>query len=269
MEARRAGGVEYLVFPELEAIGAVSHAFTTRRGGTSEGPFATLNMAFHVGDDPHRVRKNRGLVLSALGAPEGGLVAGEQVHGEAVAVVGPEDRGRDWSPWSQGIPSTDCLVTASPGVVISCYVADCVPVFLADRSGRAIGLVHAGWRGIARRAPVRAVEALCAELHVSPRRLVAGIGPSIGPCCYEVGREVAEACESAAGTADIARPTGSQRFRLDLKEACRRELELAGLEPDSIVVAPHCTSCRFDLFFSHRAARGTTGRMAAIMFISE
>lgn len=269
METRRVGGLEYLVFPEIEALGIVSHAFTTRLGGISEGPFATLNMGFHVGDDPYRVRENRRLALSAIGAPEGGLVAGEQVHGDAVVVVGPEDRGRDWSPWSPGIPSTDCLVTASPGIVLSCYVADCVPVFLADRSGRAVGLVHAGWRGIARRAPLKAVEALCAAFDLDPRGLVAGIGPSIGPCCYEVGREVAEACQAAADTADIIRPAGRDRFHLDLKEACRRELEIAGLAPDGIFIATFCTSCRFDLFFSYRAARGTTGRMAAIMFIPE
>ncbi len=269
LETRFASGLEYLVFPEIEALGIMSHAFTTRLGGVSEGPFATLNMGFHVGDDPYRVRENRRLALSAIGAPGDALVAGEQVHGDAVAVVGPEDRGRDWSPWSPGIPSTDCLVTASPGVVLSCYVADCVPVFLVHRLGRAVGLVHAGWRGVARRAPVRAVETLCGAFNLNPRDLLAGIGPSIGACCYEVGREVAEACQAAAKSADVVRPVTRDRFRLDLKEACRKELEMAGLAPGSIFVSTFCTSCRFDLFFSYRAARGATGRMAALMFIPE
>jgi len=267
LEARCSNGVEYLVFPEIEALGTVSHAFTTRLGGRSEGPFATLNMGFHVGDDPGRVRENRRLALSAIGAPDGSLVAGEQVHGDAVAVVGPEDRGRDWSPWAPGIPSTDCLVTASPGTVISSYVADCVPVFLAHRSGRAVGLVHAGWRGIARRAPAKAVEVMCRAFDLRPRDLLAGIGPSIGACCYEVGREVAEACSAAACSHDVVRQVGQDRFRLDLKEACRRELEMAGLSPGSILTSTFCTSCRQDLFFSYRGARGVTGRMAALLFI--
>ena len=269
LEPRFSNGLEYFVFPEIEALGIVSHGFTTRLGGVSEGPFATLNMGFHVGDDPCRVRENRRLALSAIGALEDALVAGEQVHGDAVAVVGPEDRGRDWSRWSPGIPSTDCLVTASPGVVLSCYVADCVPVFLVHETGRAVGLVHAGWRGVARRAPMKAVETLCRAFNLKPDDLLAGIGPSIGACCYEVGPEVAEACQAAAKSAEVVRPARDGRLRLDLKEACRKELEMAGLAPGSIFVSTLCTSCRCDLFFSYRAARGTTGRMAALIFIPE
>lgn len=269
MEARSTGGLEFLVFPEIEALGVVSHAFTTRSGGVSAGPFATLNMGFHVGDDPCRVRENRRRGLAAMGASARALVAGEQVHGDAVAVVGPGDRGRDWSPWSPGIPSTDGLVTASRGVVLSCYVADCVPVFLVHRGGRAAGLVHAGWRGVALGVPAKAVATLCRAFDVEPRDLVAGIGPSIGACCYEVGPEVAEACRAAAGGAGVTGPVPGDRFRLDLKEACREELEMAGLSPGAIFASSLCTSCRNDLFFSHRAARGATGRMGAFMLIPE
>lgn len=269
MEIRSLGGLEVFVFPEIEAAGAICHACTTRLGGVSEGPFATLNMGFHVGDDPWRVRENRGRALSAMGAPGGALVAGEQVHGDGVAVVGPGDCGREWSPHSPGVPGTDGLVTASRGVVLSCYVADCVPVLLAHRGGRAVGLVHAGWRGVALAIPAKAVTTLCRAFGLEPHDFLAGIGPSIGACCYEVGREVAEACQAAARSSSVARPAGSDRFRLDLKEACRRELENAGVLPGDIFVSTLCTSCRNDLFFSYRAARGLTGRMAALMFIPE
>lgn len=269
MELRLSDGVSYLAFPELSALGVVSHAFTTRLGGVSVGPFATLNMGYHVGDDPACVEENRKRALRAVEAPSNSLVAGVQVHGSHTAVVGPNDRGCEWAPGSPGIPATDCLVTSYPGVVLSCYVADCVPIFLVHREGRGIGLVHAGWRGVALNAPGQAVAMLCEAFGLKPGDILAGIGPSIGSCCYEVGREVAVACHTAARSADVALPAGRGKFRLDLKEACRKELLIAGLARDNILVSTLCTSCREDLFFSYRGASGTTGRMAALMFIPE
>jgi polyphenol oxidase len=203
--------------------------FTTRRGGVSEGPYASLNLGLWTDDDAGRVRDNRERVRAAVGAER--LAQGRQVHGTRVVVD------------AEGIEEADGQVTTVPGVAAMVLVADCLPVALAGPER--VGMVHAGWRGLAAGVLDGGVEATGA--------VAAAIGPGIGPCCYEVGDDV----RAVFGTSE---PT------LDLKAIARARLEAAGVR--DIHDCGLCTSCDAERFFSHRRDRGVTGRQAGLVWRS-
>ncbi len=240
----------------------VLHAFSDRYGGVSRPPFASLNVGLHVGDDAAAVQENRRRLCRALGIDQEALVAARQVHGATVAVVDGDDRGRGAFALSDAVPGADALVTDAPGVVLLALFADCVPVFLFDPVRRTVGLAHAGWKGTAGGIARRAVQTLHDAFGSSPSDCHAAVGPAIGPCCYEVGEDVAGVFGDAG--ADIVTRHGP-RFRLDLWEANRRQLEAAGVPRENITVARLCTRCMRDTFFSHRGDGGRTGRMAAVI----
>ncbi len=181
-----------------------------------------------------------------------------QVHGRRVLRldrVTPGERA-DGTVWRDGDP-------VEP--VAAVRTADCVPLLLGEREGRAAAAVHAGWRGTAAGIARAAVE-LLAGLGVGPERLVAALGPAIGGCCYEVGAEVAEAIVRASGEAALAPGRGPGGGpRVDLRAANRLQLESAGVPASAIHDHPGCTACRGDLFFSHRAEGARAGRMLAVI----
>jgi polyphenol oxidase len=203
--------------------------FTTRRGGVSEGPYASLNLGLWTDDDPTHVRRNRELAQGHTGAAR--LAQGRQVHGTRVVVDG------------QGIEDADGQVTTARGVAATVLVADCLPVALAGADG--VGVVHAGWRGLAAGVLEAGVEATGA--------VAAAIGPGIGPCCYEVGDDVRAAF-------------GTQGPTLDLKAVARARLHAAGVQ--EIHDCGLCTACDPERFFSHRRDRGVTGRQAGLAWRS-
>ncbi len=261
-----ANGLTYLLFPPLERRG-VKAAFSTRRGGVSPPPWHSLNLGLSVGDDPARVRENRHRYGAAAGLPPETWIWGRQVHGTGVLRVdGPARAGNPGEPR----PAADILITARPGPTLVVFTADCCPIYLVDSRRRAIALVHAGWRGTVRAAPAAAVRALSENFAVQPPDLVAVIGPSIGPCCYEVDAPVMAALEAGFGAraAGLVAPSRPGRWRLDLWAANRLALERASVAPDRIHVTGLCTACRSDLFYSHRGERGKTGRMMALLALA-
>lgn len=233
-------------------------AVTTRRGGVSEAPFNSLNLSYLVGDQPEAVRANREAIASALGLAVGDLVLASQVHGTSVRVVGRAERGRGAYEAQGAIPDTDALVTDAPGVALAISVADCVPVFVAGQGscgGPTLGLVHAGWRGMAGGIVAAAVDSLAAL----GRLTLAIIGPSIGPCCFSVGDDVGQAL-------DARFPGVWHEGHVDLWECARRDLVAGGVA--EVHTCGICTSCD-RRFFSHRRDGGRTGRQAAIAWIVE
>lgn len=195
-------------------------------------------------------------------APED-LLGVRQVHAATVSIASA-DRPR---PWPR--PQADVLVSNDPTVAISVRVADCVPILLADDTGRAVAAIHAGWRGIAQRAPIAAVEALQAAYGVRPERIVAAAGPSIGPCCYEVGDSTREGFRAAGHHPDMLAlwftPRAPGTFMLDLWRATFDQLEGAGILPDNIHVAELCTKTHADVFHSYRVDGDSAGRMVAVI----
>lgn len=237
----------------------VAHAFTTRRGGVSRPPYNGLNMAFHTGDNPDAVRENRRRVGAALGIPMESWVAGDQVHGCAVHVATATDAGKGAYDQESALPQTDILITQTPGIMLASFYADCVPVVLVDPVSRSLGIAHCGWRGTRLEAPKLAVAAMSAYFGAKPGDIQVVIGPSIGPCCYEISPALASEFREQFGPDTVL---GRQ---LDLRLANRRTLMGAGVKAENIHTAPWCTCCQSELFFSHRASGGHTGRMAALL----
>jgi purine-nucleoside/S-methyl-5'-thioadenosine phosphorylase / adenosine deaminase len=227
-------------------------AFSTRTGGVSEGPYRSLNLGILTDDNRGRVEENRDRLARAVGLAPAAIVQGRQVHGTELAEWprGPTIDGGGRCRLEPGrLPSVDGHLTDAPGIGLLVLVADCLPVALAGL-GRA-AMVHCGWRGLAGGI----VEAAVARFDAPP---AAAIGPGIGRCCYEVGDEVLAALGNDDGVAEGR--------CLDLRAVARRRLEACGVS--RIEDVDECTSCRPDLFFSHRRDCGVTGRQGGLVWLT-
>ncbi len=246
----------------------VKHAVLTRIGGVSQAPYATLNLGHTVGDDLSAVEENHRRALGVMGIAPGEVVSPYQVHGARVGIVGPVHAGTVQ-------PATDALVTATPGLPILMRFGDCTPVLFFDPQQGVVGMAHAGWRGIVAGVVPATVHTLVERLGCDPADVQVGIGPTIGPCCYQVGEEVVEAVRNACPPASTDRERGGPdeiahqgpdgRWYLDLAGAVRRQLYAVGIPALHIEEAGLCTACRVDEFFSHRAERGRTGRFGILI----
>jgi YfiH family protein len=256
----RRGALDLLVWPALTGLG-VDAVVTTRSGGASVGPYESLNLALHVGDDPSAVIENRRRAATALGATMDDLVFSTQVHGTRVAVVTAADRGRGSS---DAIAEADALVTADAGCVLVTLVADCVPVVLFDPEARVLASAHAGWRGALAGVLEETITAM-RSLGAAADRIVAAIGPSVARDRYQVGPEVFDAAQRALGGAigTLAPPDGTGRWLLDLEGSVRCLLERAGVDPASCLTSGFSTG---GPYFSDRAERpcGRFGLLAAM-----
>lgn len=244
MRWREQDGIRWLA---AELPGATA-AFSTRLGGVSDEPYASLNLGLHTGDDPDRVQANRLALARALGRPADGVLIGEQAH---EATVLERELAPDPSPFADPAAATaataDGQATASPQLSPAVLAADCLPIALAGPGG--VAMLHCGWRGLAAGIVARGARAVGAR--------AAAIGPGIGRCCYEVGDEVRRAFASlGAGIGAGA--------MLDLGEVARRLLERAGIT--AVESAGLCTSCERRLFFSHRRDGARTGRQAGLVW---
>ena len=277
--------VPIYAFPGLGAFPELTHAISTRHGGVSAAPFATLNLAWSVGDSAQNVVENHQRLCDTLGLPVESLVSPRQVHGCQVHYVGAEHRGTL-------VPGCDALITDRPGVALLLRFADCVPVLLYDPRRKAIGLAHSGWRGTVARVAGATVRAMAERFGSHPGELLAAIGPAIGPCCYEIGQDVLRGVENTFGRrsglislrqgpragqggrpctlpdwADPSRQVESRSrtdsLHLDLWAANARLLREVGVQ--SIESAGVCTFCHCDDYYSFRAESGSTGHHGAVI----
>lgn len=238
----------FLHVPELARHG-IEAVFTSRLGGVSAKPWETLNLSFVSGDDPAAVIANRTRALGALQLDASRWTGGKQVHGANVARITAGECGAGAESPATTIPDTDALWTEEAGIALAVLVADCVPILFADSKARRIAVVHAGWRGL-----VGGVVEAAASAFDEPGRVIAVAGPSIGPCCYEVGREAAEPARERFGDGVI------RDRHLDLWAASVAAMRSGGVK--TITVAALCTRCESHRFFSHRA--GDTGRQGIL-----
>lgn len=248
----------------LAAVQGIGHAFSTRCDRSPEGHDVDFDLGTAWTTSGLVVDRRRRLCrLAGLG--DRPPVAIRQVHGARLLriPVGTEERSDDVAPPADGVLGRR---GDARGQIAAIRTADCVPVLLADREGEVVAAVHAGWRGIAAGIVGKAVERL-GGLGVESGRLVAAVGPSIGPCCYVVDRDVAEAVSGATPGSRDSFPGRLEgvKAKLDLGESVFRQLGSAGLAPGSISRAPWCTACRGDLFFSHRRDGERAGRMMSVI----
>lgn len=259
-------GIHVLTDPALKTNAGIVVAFTERGGGMSQPPYASLDLAAHVGDDPACVDGNRTRLLGALGLGRlrDRLTVPEQVHGTRACAVDTQTAGSGAFAVPGGappIPATDALLTRQPGVPLMLCFADCVPVVLvAPGPKRAVAVVHAGWRGALGRLPGLVARRLARLAGCRIADLTAYVGPHIGPCHYAVDAGLVSQFVNTFGSIAAARD------RLDLGAVVSATLCEAGVPPSSQVVSGLCTAESTDRFYSYRA-EGVTGRHAALACI--
>ena len=233
---------------ELRLRGARA-VFSTRRGGVSDGPYESLNLGILTDDDPERVIENRRRVARAAGVAPERVGMGWQVHGADLLEWNAPPPERAYAePGGRLLPRVDGHLTVEPNLALLVLVADCYPVALSD--GARTAMLHCGWRPLAGGILERAID----RFDESPE---AAVGPGIGGCCYEVGAEVLEAFADLDGVANGR--------MLDLRAVIARKLAASGVT--RVQHLDHCTSCRPDLYFSHRRDGGVTGRQAGLVVL--
>ncbi|MTI85116.1 MAG: peptidoglycan editing factor PgeF [Firmicutes bacterium] len=265
-ELRTFNGLKFVTFPLFSATGTVKHGFSTRMGGISSVPYDSLNLGLHVGDNYKHVVANRARAAKALRITPGRMVAGSQVHGDKVHIVTESHLGYGAKSDTDALPGVDALVTDRPGIPLASFYADCVPVFILDPVRKVAALAHAGWKGTVLRIAEKTVAVMAATFNCNPRDCLAAIGPCIGQCCYEVDAKVINELKKAFNDwQGFTENNGKERWKLNLGAANKAVLLDAGLKPVNVINANLCTACYENLFFSYRAAGGTTGRMGAMM----
>lgn len=242
----------WLKVPRWEGEDGLLHGFLGRRGGKSEGPFGSLNLSFGVGDDPQVVKDNLCDAKKAVGIHDLRVVTMKQVHGDHIVEV------RD--KHIKEVGEADGMVTGETGVFLGVLTADCVPILFSVEGRKLVGVVHAGWRGTLAGIAPKMVKHLKERHDAGPASIEVALGPSIGPCCYEIGPDVSEPLVEKWGRlAEGCIQDMGEKANLDLRNLNRLQLEQAGVPPQNIYQLGPCTSCAAQDFFSYRRSRGKTG----------
>ena len=259
------GKIEYLESAALAGCDFLVHAFCTRHEGVSGGSFGSLNFSARTGDDSGKVSANWELLADAFAIAPDRFRTVHQVHGDAIhAVNGSVDIPRSAAFPPEGELSCDAMITDRPGIALGIKTADCVPIFLVDRVKPAIGAVHAGWRGTAAAILKKTVEAILERYAGEAKDVVVAIGPAIGGCSYEVGREVIDGVKRATGEGGYYSTKGD-KYYLDLPAANKQQILSLGVPPENIWVSPDCTFCAPDRFYSYRFSKGSAGRQGGFI----
>lgn len=274
MTEREQSGIKFFTSELLESQAEVQALVTSRHGGVSTGPFASLNLGGKTEDDPQNVRENRKRVASLFEKEAKQLVFAKQIHSANIAQVPKGFEGGAFD-------DADALITDARQTPLVILTADCAAVFLYDAHNHVIGIAHAGWRGTVAGIAADTVRRMHAAYGSFPHDIIACIGPSIGPCCYEVGDEVINAVGEAmsehmdevlvepdmasAGSFRVSVNAGRKHF--DLWRANEIMLAEVGVPEAQIEISRLCTSCRTDLFYSHRAEKGITGRFGGFLML--
>jgi polyphenol oxidase len=291
---RKAGSLWALELIPFTKLPWLTHGFSTRVGGASTlDEEMVLNLSFMEWDSRENVLENRRLLQAALGAKDAALVAMRQIHSDVVHPFKREIPHSTDSVQNDGAEMMsqpckgDAAITKEAGLLLGIQTADCVPILLVDPKKRVVAGIHAGWRGTLVRIAQKTVGRMQMEFGCNPANLLAAIGPSIGPCCYEVSADFvtkfmaqfadAESYFDEVRTGDEPNPLqwmnmyppGHQpppkNVHLDLRKANRSQLLAAGLRAANIFVSDLCTGCRRDLFFSYRKEGAVSGRMMSVI----
>lgn len=245
------------------------HAFTTRLGGVSSGALSSLNLGTARGDREENVKENYRRICAQLGFNSSKLVCFKQIHSANVACVTSDNA---CAPYNRPLPEGDAAVTNECGITLTVFTADCVPILLCDKSGKAVGAVHAGWRGTVSGIVSEAVRVMALHYGCKSADILAAIGPSIGKCCFETDNDVPKAARSAFGFEAerfIFESKNSGKYLVDLRGINALLLERAGVPAANIDISNECTFCQSDKYWSHRASRGVRGTQAAMIMLRE
>ncbi|MEK7448485.1 MAG: peptidoglycan editing factor PgeF, partial [Planctomycetota bacterium] len=262
-------GLKFFQFNHLLKFPKLQHYITTRSGGGDH----SLNLGFHIGDKPAGVLANRRRLSRALGISLKNLTVGQQAHGSRVKIVSPEDIGRGASENRTAIRNIDALITQQPRAVLLTLSADCPLILCADPVRKVIANIHAGWRSLAGGIIKKTIERMVHRFGCRPADILAGVSPSIGPCCYEVQDDFIKSLKLKNPEANrylIKRwpryNRGGAKKYFNLPGLVKRRLETAGLKSKYIQMAGLCTKCHPELFYSYRRDGPGAGRFGALIW---
>ncbi len=265
----------YISFPILEQFDFISHGFSTRLGGVSDGIFESMNLGFNRGDKEENVYENYRLLCEAIGVNDKNLVFTDQVHKANVRVTSKEDCGMGITR-KRSYSEIDGHITNNVNVPLIVFSADCVPILFVDPKTKCVGATHSGWKGTVQKIGAKTVRKMEEEFSSNSEDIIAVIGPCIGPNCYEVSKDVADAFKANFSKEQCSKilkcngvnKEGELKYHLDLWEANRLILLEAGLRQENVVVSGLCTMCHPELFFSHRATKGKRGSMIGVIQVN-
>lgn len=252
-------------FYACTGFSAVAHGFSTRLGGVSPAPWDSLNLGVNRGDSPQRVAENYRRFCTAIGADPAAIVKHHQIHSTLVRAVTKTDILPAETPTT---PEGDALVTDCPGVCLTVFSADCIPILFFDPNKRVIAAAHAGWRGTAHGIAAHTVTKMVHDYGCSPSDILAAIGPGISSCCFETHQDVPDSlCQTLGSDAEaFIQPLPQPgKYLIDLKGANQKWLSKSGLLPEHIAVSHSCTACDGAAFWSHRRLGSVRGSMAAMI----
>lgn len=265
---RKLEGLQALVCAPLEEAG-FANGFSTRVGGTSPMPENALNLAGFNEDTAENILENRRRFLKLFPSEFGewALAGCWQVHGSDVRLINNLAAAKPAEDARGDTIYCDAIVSNAPGVLAGVKTADCVSILIGDPSTGAFAAIHAGWRGTLAEVATKALKRMTAEYETKPENVRLAIGPAAQACCYEVGIDVIEAFKHSFPSQDLFKETRARHACIDLLEANRGQLVAAGVEPDRINIAPLCTMCRTDLFFSYRREKNVHGKVGRLMSV--
>ncbi|NLX01928.1 MAG: peptidoglycan editing factor PgeF [Syntrophomonadaceae bacterium] len=255
-------GISYITLPHWAEQG-VNVAFSARSGGVSQAPYNSLNMGLHVDDKISDVIENRRRYLELFSLTPENMVCCEQVHGNSVAVVGKEEQGRGALDYKTSLPGYDAMVCTTPGIMLTTFYADCIPIFLFDPCQRVVAIAHSGWKGTMGRIATETLKVMQKEYNCLPEKTEVFIGPGIGGCCFNIGEELSKQVKEEFTRLNGILNYDSNGCTWDLQLTNRLMLEENGVRPENIFICDLCTACNTEMFFSYRREQGGTGRMAA------
>jgi hypothetical protein len=249
--------LDFFTFTHFKKSPSLLHAVTTK---SHDLPYA-FSLALHTGEDVDHIIANRNRLSALLQSSEPlHYIVANQTHSDNITVITQKET-KGWESLSDAIEDCDALITDVKGIVLNVLTADCVPILLYDTQKEVVAAVHAGWKGTKAQITYKTVQKMTQMYGSDPKDIIAGIAPSIGRCCYEVGKEVAEHFfDSPEGLT----PKG-EKYMLDLPFINKQQLLAAGLKEENIEMSHTCTACNVERFFSYRKEKGCSGRFMSMI----
>ncbi len=260
------GKFKYLTFSTLEKYSDLFHCFTTRLGGVSEGCFSSMNLGMSTDDKREHIVRNYEILSEKLSLNLHDMVKTCQTHTSNIRYATNEDKDKIYYE-TPGYKDIDGLITDKQNIILSTAHADCTPIFFYDPVRKVIGMAHAGWRGTIKNIAGNMVQKFTRDFHSNPQDIVAVIGPSLGKCCFEVDKDVADIILSTNINYEQFMEINGVKFHFDLWAINKYILLKEGLVEENIEISELCTKCNNDLFFSHRGQKGKRGLMLGVIMM--
>lgn len=251
--SNRVNGVEFYTSTNLTNIGFIKHFFSTRIGGISTGAYKSLNLGVYTMDLEENIQSNLNKIFNSAGMHNDKITYLKQVHSDKLFVVNKDNYMKVRGQFG------DALITRDGGIAIGVFTADCVPIILVDADKGIAAAIHAGWKGTALNITGKVIDYMKINMGTDPKNIAAAIGPSIGPCCFQVGLEVAEKFNFVF--------ENKNRFFVDLWKENVKQIIDSGVPEEKISSSMICTSCNSEKVFSYRKDSGNTGRMGTFVEI--